>query len=517
LIAVFPVLSIYARNAIETPLPAIVLPLFLSLGCVAILGLVLGRLTRNPVGTSLFVSILALAFFIFTPSRMGLIAVLDDLSEYWVKQAHEIPARAMLVIWLAPLALAAWAIFRKPRDLGRWTARLNLFAGILVALPIINVIQARLSEPGNSIIRPPAAAPMPRGDRPLRDIYYIVLDAYARTDVMREYYRFDNTPFLDHLRSRGFTVNASSTSNYCATALSISSSLNYNYLDKLINSRTRRTIELPELIADNQVIRDLRPLGYRMVTFTTGYAATEIQDKAEIFLHDRRPITGFHALLFGMTPLTAFVSQDSSWDEYGVIRKQVNFVLDQLPEVTAIDGPTFTFAHIVCPHPPFVFDAKGKALRPRRENFHGAEDYRYGYRQQAEYITGRIQETIDQILARSPEPPIIILQSDHGPGLYHHMDDVASTNVRERMSILNCFYFPDGKPAALQDDETPVNTFRIVLNEQFGAGLPLLENRNFFSNYSDPLRFIDVTERMHSDAERARTFTFPSIYLGVTH
>jgi hypothetical protein len=50
------------------------------------------------------------------------------------------------------------------------------------------------------------------------DIYYIIVDGYARADVLREYYEFDNSEFLNGLEKRGFTVNDSSRANYYWTS-----------------------------------------------------------------------------------------------------------------------------------------------------------------------------------------------------------------------------------------------------------------------------------------------------------
>ena len=56
-------------------------------------------------------------------------------------------------------------------------------------------------------------------------IYYIILDGYARSEVMRELFDFDNTAFLERLERKGFFVARGSNANYCQTPLSRSSSL----------------------------------------------------------------------------------------------------------------------------------------------------------------------------------------------------------------------------------------------------------------------------------------------------
>ena len=60
---------------------------------------------------------------------------------------------------------------------------------------------------------------------PAPAIYYIILDGYARSEVMRELFDFDNTAFLERLERKGFFVARGSNANYCQTPLSRLSSL----------------------------------------------------------------------------------------------------------------------------------------------------------------------------------------------------------------------------------------------------------------------------------------------------
>ena len=65
------------------------------------------------------------------------------------------------------------------------------------------------------------------------DIYYIILDGYGRSDVLKNEYGYDNSDFLNALRDLGFTVSECSQSNYAQTQMSLASSLNFNYIDVL--------------------------------------------------------------------------------------------------------------------------------------------------------------------------------------------------------------------------------------------------------------------------------------------
>ena len=66
------------------------------------------------------------------------------------------------------------------------------------------------------------------------DIYYIVLDAHGREDILRERYGLDTVPLIEALRRRGFYVADEATSNYGWTHLSLAATLNLTYLDEYI-------------------------------------------------------------------------------------------------------------------------------------------------------------------------------------------------------------------------------------------------------------------------------------------
>ena len=162
---------------------------------------------------------------------------------------------------------------------------------------------------------------------------------------------------------------------------------------------------------------------------------------------------------------------------------------------------------MMIPHPPFLFNKNGKVATRVEDtiDFHGlhysktperVEQYRQDYLGQLEYANKKILRSIDQILANSETPPVIILQSDHGPGSTLDWENPEKTNMHERMPILNAYYLPDKGKKMLYESITPVNSFRVVFNALFDADLELLEDRNYFARWSRPYDFIDVTERV---------------------
>jgi hypothetical protein len=522
LIAVFPIISLYAHNIHETTPREVLAPVCLVLAGTTALWLALRWWSRSPERAGLATALLAALFFSFGLIIYYLNHGLNYLSGFWVKSDVHVHPSTLLAILSVLIAPALWVIFRSKKRLESTTSFLNVFAPILVALPISSAVFSRIGEPAKPLIEGGGAA-VPTVAKPdhLPDIYYIILDSYARTDTLRELFDFDNEPFLHRLEQKGFHVCPQSTSNYAYTALSLCSSLNGNYLDKLIDPSSRDMSLLTRRIGDNFVINSLRPHGYKFVTFSTGFEATE-HPEADVYLYPRHPANSFHWLLIEMTPLRILLPHVGFWDNYTFLRNRTLYTLEHLPDITAMPEPTFTFAHILSPHPPFVFGEHGEdvslhdGLRDD-ESLLNAEHYRKGYYGQAKYITDRIEQVIESILTGSPEPPIIILQSDHGSGLRHHLHSLEKTDLHERLSILNCYYFPDRKYDELTDRITPVNSFRVVLNHFFGANLPLLEERSYFSLLTDPLAYIDVTTRLHDERERSRHYTPPESFLNMLY
>ena len=153
-------------------------------------------------------------------------------------------------------------------------------------MPVVQILSVKAPDgrrrPRASRCRSPwLPPPADAASRP--DIYYIILDGYARHDVMKSHFDFDNTAFLEHLERKGFYVARRSTANYCQTPLCLSSSLNATYLDELVKGLGNDQTELSDLIGRNNVVASLRPLGYQFVTFATGFDPTE-HPEADVYL-----------------------------------------------------------------------------------------------------------------------------------------------------------------------------------------------------------------------------------------
>jgi hypothetical protein len=186
-------------------------------------------------------------------------------------------------------------------------------------------------------------------------------------------------------------------------------------------------------------------------------------------------------------------------------REIIEYNFATLAELPGIPGPKFVFAHLISPHPPFVFDQAGQPLDSTQSftfqdanEFPGSlSEYQQQYIGQVQFVNHQLRKTIDAILDQSDVPPVIILQADHGSGLLTDLTSLEKTCIRERFSPFVAYYLPDIGKEEIPPDISAVNLFRIVFDQYFDAELPLLESKLYF--YTDMQRyyeFQDVTERV---------------------
>jgi hypothetical protein len=120
---------------------------------------------------------------------------------------------------------------------------------------------------------------LPKDAAPGPDIYYLVLDGYARQDVLRDYFDYDNTEMIEGLRQRGFAVADQAIANYPFTLVSVNSTLNFSYLGELLGDQLAASDDqryLRQLMQDSRAVRLLKRAGYRIVSFESEYWGANI-------------------------------------------------------------------------------------------------------------------------------------------------------------------------------------------------------------------------------------------------
>ncbi len=519
LLTLYAFLSLYVRNQDQVRFEEAAGVIFIGLAAAGLFWCGLDRVLRNRTQSAILTSVFMILFLSFGPVLSTCVVLLNNLGRLEEGLFLTESTRG-LVFWLCLFAIPFWAVLflaiKSRRDF-KWASDfLNVFSVALLLMVAANWVSSRVSDAPSYR----AAAqwdeaermPLPAVPRAARrpNIYYIILDAYARSDILKTRYDLDNSAFVAALKARGFYVADQSRSNYGQTALSLASSLNSVYLDDLVGQvgpASLNRVPLAEMIAHSRVARRLRDQGYRVTAFSTGFPLTEMRE-ADRYLAPSWNLTGYTNTFINTTPLPLLLRLPMMKTQYEAHREQILYTLDHLADAAEGDAPTFVFAHLVVPHPPFVFGPKGEPIdSERRFDFidgssltalTSTEAYTRGYRDQVKFISPQIVSAIDRVLARSAEPPIIILQGDHGPGSNLNWQSMQDTDLSERMSILNAYLLPGREYGDLYPSITPVNTFRVVLDRYMGTHEGRLKDESYFSQGDRPYAFVDVTKRLLS-------------------
>ncbi len=495
LLSLFPVLYLFSRN---TDLLNVTDVLGLGLvllvvGVVAWAGL--GWLLGDSGKAALVVSLSVLFFFGYSS--------LHDLGAYlgikWL-QRDQILFPVVVVCYGGLL----FGLLRTRRSLEALNQGVNVFAVVLVGLSLFNAIYFKWQDPTlaqNPLLEPAdlAAPVQPVAEAP--NIYYIIVDAYARQDVLQKRYGFDNADFIGFLEEQGFAVASDGFSHYSQTALSVASTLNMAYLNETFGSLdgvTTSMLGAAAMIKHNRLMHRLKGYGYHTIAFQTGYHLTEMYT-ADTVIESDDWFTGqaLSDLLIHMTPIAGVFGNrlrkrfGHRWQRDRVLR-----IFNDLPETTAYPAPRFVFAHLVIPHPPYIFRADGTFDPPDgpfllASPYDRASDPRYV--EQLQFVNAQLRTTLTRLIAQDPEG-IIVLQSDHGPGALEDETAADSVKVRHKMGILHAIRDPALPPAAAPP--APANLFRGVLNRHLQTDFSLLPERSYYSSYTRPFYFQDVTALM---------------------
>jgi hypothetical protein len=516
LFAIFPVLSIFAVNSINILPGDVAVSALIVLFVSVLIWLGIHAILHDKNKAAILTSVFLFLFFsyrnlLFAVTNLFYLLGLDKI----VYQNSD--SKSILWIWLLVMfclfALFTWKFLKSKWNLEIITKYLNIVSIALIAMVFVSMgielvstgresTAAYLSfdqkwadEIANEPCRLKKTAEKPP------DIYYIILDEFGRDDVLSDLYGVDNSRLISFLNREGFFVAEDSRANYTHTSLALSSYLNFDYLNR-ISAETglyaMKEKHLKTLISDNRTFHQLKCLGYDVISFNSGFSYTEDIPSDTRYAAGWSP-TDMETLLINNSPLALFLT-DAQFDWH---RGRVLYTLKTLSDLGPSDKPRIIFAHIVSPHPPFLFGENGEPVNPR--NLYSLDDgltlvgsnsreaYRTGYAGQVTFLSQKVQETIQGILKNSETPPIIVIQGDHGPASEYDNQNLQNTNVWERMSIFNAYYLPGKGNSALYNGITPVNTFRVIFNTYFDGGYAMLPDISYFSPDVDPSKTTDVS------------------------
>jgi hypothetical protein len=476
LAAVYPAIFLYSNNVSILTISSLISALILYAGIALIVYgffLLVKKFDSNKAAIAAFV------FLVF----FHIYGILFNRLLLWNKVQIEHYTFLPLVI-LAGIYAALLVVQLKPSYLHTFWKGSVVVLGVLIVFNLVTIIPAELEKRHNN---PPATASQTdqaaatAENHP--DIYYIIFDEFAGFDAMRKYWKYNGVDqFVGFLKAKGFFVAENSRSSSLDTLHQLSTRLNYQPypLDRKYQSTYF------DDIADSRVARYLKERGYSIVVFDETRASFAYPAKPPViadysFEFDPETMMGsggffddFGILVANNTMVSAF---SNLYDLNNPVLEQhknmINFTVNKLGNLNEVPTPKFVYVHLMVPHMPFMFDENGNYVD---QSFHSNWSYYLG---NYIYTTRIAEKMIDSILSNAdPEnPPVIILQSDHGArnNVSGNPNSVPLENYPEeyKRHIMFTMYMAGHDFSKIPQDIDPINTFPIVFNYLFDAGIPL--------------------------------------------
>ena len=504
LFAAYPILFLFAQNTSENvTVGAIFRPMLLVVAATCVFWLVLTRLYGDATKAAVVTTVWVFLFFSY--------GHIDNV----IYGAETVGGDAPLLLAWAVLAVAAPVLVARSKgNLAKGTAALNVIAIVLVGLNVVPIVSHAFTvrelhaPPLPEIAGLPEAAEVEESAK--RDIYYIVFDRYANEQTLEAVFDHDNGDMLRFLEDQGFYVAHDSAANHLKTAHSLASSLNMTYLNYMAESISPRTGDFRpvfEMLRGFRVAEFLKSLGYRYYHIGSWWNPTEEDPSADVN-YSYESLSEF-SNIFLETTLWRPLSERfgiASWIGFRPTQqRRVDYQFEKVAGIRNDPAPTFTFMHVLLPHPPYVFDRNGGLVTEEEAAERTEEE---NYVDQLIYTNERIKEMVRGLLAGpESEDPIVIIQSDEGPhparlrlpNAYFNWFRASEAELREKLLILNTYYLPGVGDDSLYPTISPINSFRVIFNEYFGADLPLEPDRVWvYKQRQALLEFKDVTERVRN-------------------
>ena len=522
LIAFFPIMAIYSVNIGLIQLEQFIFPTILIVGSALLFFLCLKYILKNGKKAALIVTLAFIIFFSFGH-------VYNMLNQVSIGDTDLGSNRTLLPIFVISFVIGSFLIIRTKRTLDNATSIVNtisiVFITVIVAMVGIEafgcdecLIQQTYSLGifSNQIMDSPlyfeehSFSVSESGSLP--NVYYIILDGYPRNDVLKKHLDFDNSEFINFLKQREFYVAENSYSNYSLSSTSIPATMNMNYINFLADELGEDSRSYDPLLgkdfglyADNQVIKNFKSMGYKVAKIGSVPMYLHEIPLADLSLC-YKSIHLMDNRLFDTVARTSMIGYFiERWSE-DLQRQIILCAFEELPKISSYyEEPVFVWSHIMLPHFPLIFGADGEPITPGESLlvmnnphvFEGTDsswNIKQQFLQQLQFANKKSMELVDKILENEKQS-IIIIQSDHGSAFDVDLDDPTDDDVHQRLSNINAIYFPDEKPREiLMNDQTNVNTFRIVFNSYFGSDYDILEDRIYWNlSFKKPFWFKDVT------------------------
>ena len=377
--------------------------------------------------------------------------------------------------------------FRSGPLVGRVMVALASILLLAIAIKIVGegalsrgIADVQLDLQPRGAVHPPAESPP--------DIVVMLLDGYpgdAVAGLARDAGSpYDPDAFPDALTALGFHVQRNSHSNYLLTPMTLASMLDMRQLVDVpgltepssggIGGRVFR-----RLADQGRALDILHEAGYELIWVDAGFSHIEIR-RVDRWISPGMP-TEFEVRLLESTIAGRLLTAAAPDALSGLQRERVLTTIDDAGRLLdePHTKPRFIFVHVPSPHAPWIFGANGEPLTEPMESFYmdpvGVRDIDRpeAVRRvlaQTTYLSGRVATAMGPIVDR-PDPPVVVIFSDHGTGTEIDFIEPATTDLVERSSNLLATFTP-GQPHLFDAFTTPVNIFPTLFGGYLDMDVP---------------------------------------------
>ena len=475
--AVYPILFFYTHNISEEYFGSTFLSLGISLIVSIFFWLIFNLILKNKRKSAIVVTLLI--FFFFSYGRV--VQLFEGKEDLLSPVVNYILISLVFLIWIFLIIL----IKRSKKDFKIATKILNIIAVVLLFLNVMNIVLYELSRKKIQLSKINESKTAITNDSVIKeshpDIYYILLDEFASSSTIKDIFDYDNSDFEKFLLDKGFFIAHESKINTVKpwTPLIMACILNMEQI------KSNEINQCYKLMKNSKVVDILKSKAYTIYNFPMRYyeEKTSPMTKADStfgtsygkYKGPAYKLSNFNNELLKTTVFRKFIkdyyrkslADDKKYDN--IYANYISFTFNKLKKIPEYQSPKFIYAHIECPHNPYVFDRDGKRIGIKWDGM------KY-YLDQYIFTTKIVEETINEILKKSAEPPVIIIQSDHGTFQTKKGSKLwVGTKPEHTQNIFNAIYLPGISYEFLNVSLVPENTFRIVFNSYFNTNYELID------------------------------------------
>ena len=504
LFSLFPVLFIYSQNVHELPTQEIILPILSILSTAVLLWFLARFITKNNKKSGFIISLLLVLSFSY-----GHVYFLVD--DFTLGNSDIGRHQYLLIPFVISFIAGTYYFAKTKRKLDNASTIATSITAILLVIVIINTVtynvenismldnEKNTSYMSVNVYEPNIVYLSSNLDdiKNYPDVYYIILDGYMNSNSLKEFLNHDNQEFVAYLTDNGFKVNHESYSNYPSSDLSVISTLNMRYLNFLDNNQIK-PVQIPnKMYVENSVMQNFKSAGYKIVNIQRPFPFISSPSLFDLTVCERNKY--IDSQLFSMTMRTSIlVFLLEKWEERELREASLCNFSELVMQQQKFNEPMFVFSHILVPHPPYIFGPEGESISSVRPQGLESWENQEGYINSVKFANKKIQHVVEELLNDVEDPPVIIIQADHGIGFDFEASNPSNDGITQKMSIFSAYYLPGIEKNLSDDVITPVNTFRIIFNSYFNTDYDLLENKMYLTDDNSINYFIDVTDVLTS-------------------